>query len=254
MKSYLSRINLLSYIVLIVVNLIALELPFFGRTPGDVSDLYTNMLTPANFSFKIWSVLYILLGAFVLYGYKKIDGKIPKEVNAIAWLFTLTCLLNMCWLLTWQSLNIGWASIIIFIFWIILIVINYRLTKLGNARWYYRIPFGAYLGWISIASLANYNVYLIAHDFAFFGLSEAVVTAWLIGLGICGTLLVLWLNGDIWFTSVLIWAFFGIYIKNKDALDSSTVVVNMSLLAMIILAVAGVISYVIRRKRITSAQ
>lgn len=252
MKSNLSRINLLSYIFLIIANVSALQLPFFGRTPGQVSDLYPNMLTPADFSFKIWSVIYILLGVFVLYGYKMNDGKTPKEVDAIGWLFALTCLFNLYWLLAWQSLHLGWASISIFIYWVILIIINYRLTKLGDAHWYCRIPFGVYLGWISVASLANYNVYLIANDFSFFGYSETMVTATLIATGICGTLLVLRLNGDIWFTLVLIWAFFGIYMKNKDASQSPTVVLNMSLLAMVVLAVAGVLSYVIRRKRSTS--
>ena len=68
---------------MIVVNVLALQIPFFGRTPGDVSDLYPHMLTPADFSFSIWSVIYILLGVFIVYGFKLDDGNAPKEVGAI---------------------------------------------------------------------------------------------------------------------------------------------------------------------------
>ena len=252
MKSKLTLLNAGCYFCVIVVNVLALQIPFFGRTPGDVSDLYPHMLTPADFSFSIWSVIYILLGVFIVYGFKLDEGNAPKEVGAIGWLFVVSSLLNISWLLTWQSLNFGWATLSIFMYWIILIVINYRLTKLGHARWYFTIPFGVYLGWICVASLANHNVYLMVNDFSFFGLSEAVWTATLIGIGICGTLLVLFLNGDIWFTLVLIWAFFGIYMKNKDLSPIPTEVTYMTVFAMIFLTLAGLFSYNIRRKRLVN--
>ena len=70
MKSKLTLLNAGCYFCMIVVNVLALQIPFFGRTPGEVSDLYPHMLTPADFSFSIWSVIYILLGVFIVYGFK----------------------------------------------------------------------------------------------------------------------------------------------------------------------------------------
>ena len=69
---------------------------------------------------------------------------------------------------------------------------------------------------LAVAALANLNVLLIDLEFSFFGLSEASWTATLVGLGIFGGLLVLYINRDLWFALVLIWAFLGIYVKNSD--------------------------------------
>jgi hypothetical protein len=250
MKTKLTLLNIVAYLFLLVVNILAIQIPFFGRTPGDVSDLYPHMLTPPDFTFRIWSVIYLLLGVFIFYSYKLDNGTAPQEVKAIGWLFSISSVINVAWLLAWQSLHFGWATLFILLYWIILIVINVRLTNLADARWYFKIPFSTYLAWICVASLANHNVYLIVNEFSFFGLSEAVWTVTLIAIGICGTILVLLLNGDIWFTLVLNWAFFGIYIKNNDVSASPNIVANMSLFAMIFLTAFGFYSYYRRKQRI----
>lgn len=242
MKIRLPIINLLSCLSLILVNFLAIRIPFFGKTPGDVSNLFPTLLTPADFAFKIWWVIYVLLGIFAFYQIKTqldSDEKIPKEVSAIGWLFFISCISNFIWLLTWQSMHVEWAFVSIFALWILLILINYRLTILGNAHWVYRIPFSVYLAWVCIATLANLNIILINLDFGLFGLTEESWTALLIGIGVCGTFLILYLNQDLTFTLVLIWAFYGIYEKNHQLSNGENVVVPATLIAMAILFVVG---------------
>jgi hypothetical protein len=242
MSLRLPTINLFSYLSLVIFNFLAIRIPFFGRTPGNVSDLFPTLLTPAEFAFKIWWLIYVLLGVFAFYQIKSRPNekeKIPKEVSAIGWLFFISCILNFVWLLTWQSMHIEWAFLSIFGLWIILITINYRLTILGNTHWAYRIPFSVYLGWVCVAALANLNIILINLDFGFFGLTEESWTALLIGIGVCGTFLILYLNQDLTFTLVLIWAFYGIHEKNYQLSNGENVIVSATIIAIIILVVAG---------------
>ena len=242
MNQRLPVINLLSYIGLIVVNFLAVKIPYFGRTPGDVSDLYPNLLTPPSFAFNIWSFIYALLGIFTIYQAKSIYSKkkvIPTEVSATGLLFLVTCVLNFGWLLAWQAMYITWSFVLIFILWILLILIYYRLAILEKAVWQFTVPFSFYLAWVCVAALGNLNVMLIDLGFDFFGLTEEYWTASLIGIGIGGTLLVLYLNEDLWFTLVLMWAFFGIYVKNRELSEDGNWVITMSLTAIVVLLVAG---------------
>ncbi|MEM6964868.1 MAG: hypothetical protein AAF573_08895, partial [Bacteroidota bacterium] len=234
MYQKLPLLNVIAFIGLIIINFLAVQLPFFGKAPGDVSDLYPNLLTPADFTFKIWSFVYLFLGIFVYHQYQFLrlrDTTIAREVSTIGYLFLGSCILNICWLLAWQSLHIVLSFGCIFVLWLVLIGIYYKLAKLENARWQYVIPFSIYLAWICVAALASLNVLLIELEFNFFNLTEEYWTATLVGIVICGTLLVLYLNQDIWFTMVLIWAFFGIYTKNKQMTTDDNSVIFMSLLA-----------------------
>ncbi|MEO1257574.1 MAG: hypothetical protein AAFZ15_02220 [Bacteroidota bacterium] len=220
MNRHLPTINLVAYIGLVIVNILALQLPFFGRTPGDVADLFFNPFTPADFVFKIWSAIYVLLGVFIIFQSRSIfqkEEKIMAEVQEIGYLFVITCLLNFSWLLTWQSLYIGWAFGLVFILWISLIVVGYRLTMYRKAHWSITVPFSIYLSWVSLTALANLNVLLIDLDFGFFGLSPESWAASLVVLGVFGCLLVFYLNKDYWFLLVLAWGYFGTYMKNRDA-------------------------------------
>ena len=64
MTKTLQVVNLVSYLVLAVVNFNAVWFPVWGLTPGDVSDRFPNSFTPPDFTFSIWTFIYILLGVF----------------------------------------------------------------------------------------------------------------------------------------------------------------------------------------------
>jgi|GEM_PF-2589065 len=57
----------ITYVVMIGMNVLANALPINGRTTGGVSDAYENLFAPAGVTFAIWGVIYVLLGAQVLY-------------------------------------------------------------------------------------------------------------------------------------------------------------------------------------------
>ena len=58
---------LLTYLAMIATNVLANALPLNGRRTGEVSDSYPSLFTPAGVTFSVWGVIYLLLGAHVLY-------------------------------------------------------------------------------------------------------------------------------------------------------------------------------------------
>lgn len=57
----------ISYLIMVAANAAAVLLPVNGVTTQEVSDYYANLFAPAGFTFMIWSVIYVLLAAFVVY-------------------------------------------------------------------------------------------------------------------------------------------------------------------------------------------
>ncbi|MEL6922802.1 MAG: hypothetical protein AAFO94_02060, partial [Bacteroidota bacterium] len=240
---HLPLLNGCAYLVTVVVNFFAVTTPFFGRRPGDVSHLYNNAFTPADFTFKIWPVIYALLAFFIWWQsarwFKRADRD-PVEVQRVGYLFLLTCAFNICWLISWQSLHLVWSFVFMVALWATLIAIYYALAPMGRNHWMVTMPFSAYLAWVAVAALANLNVLLIEWGFNYFGLSAEAWTSLLIGVGVFGGYLVLWLNRDWWFSLVLIWALFGIYIKTSTPGAGGGIIVNVCLVGMLLLAMGAI--------------
>ena len=242
-------INIIAYLALVIINYTAVSLPFFGRRPGAVSDLTPTPFTPPDFSFRIWLFIYILLGIFIIYQARDLfDAKktTPKELSLIGYLFALSCVFNIGWLVTWQSLHYVWSFVMIFLLWACLVRIYIKLAYLKGANWAVVIPFSIYLGWIAVATLANLNVLLIVADFGFFGLDSIHWSVVMTSIGIFGGLIMLYLNWDIWFALVIIWTLFGIYTKN-NGLPELEIVANTALIGIVLLiAGIGAATYKIR--------
>ena len=56
-----------SFLLMIAINALAMLLPINGQTTAEISDKYENLFAPAGVTFGIWSVIYTLLAAFVVY-------------------------------------------------------------------------------------------------------------------------------------------------------------------------------------------
>ena len=75
-----------AYVVMIATNALANALPINGRTTGGVSDSYPNLFAPTGTTFAIWGVIYILLGAHVLYQmglFRAPGGREPQAERAM---------------------------------------------------------------------------------------------------------------------------------------------------------------------------
>jgi len=81
-------------------------------------------------------------------------------------------------------------------------------------RWLVQLPISIYLGWISVATIANASVFLVDQGWSGWGLGAATWTVIMIAAAIViGSAMVL-RRGEVAFPLVLTWALIGIAVRN----------------------------------------
>ena len=220
MKTNLLRLgNIIAYVVTLAVNGLAGTTLLNGRTTATVSDTYPTLVTPAGYVFSIWGVIYLLLLAFVIYQVlpSQRDKPYQKQIGA---LFILSGLFNVVWLFLWQYDYITLSVIVMFALLATLIAIYMRLgigkTKAPlKERLLVRLPFSVYLGWITIATIANVSAALVSVNWDGFGLSPQTWAILVLAIAVVITLVVIVTRKDVAYSLVVIWALAGIAVKQS---------------------------------------
>lgn len=217
----------LTYLVMIAANAAANALPLNGRNTGEVSQAYSNLFTPAGVTFSIWGVIYLLLGAHVLYqlGLFRDRTDTPADtalLNRVGLLFSLSSLANTAWIFAWHYDLIPLSALLLVTILTLLamIVTTLRRANLtGRQRWFIGVPFSVYFGWSTVAVVANVTVLLVYWKWNGFGIAESswAVAIILVAMGI-GTFTMM-RNRDVAYGLVLIWAFVGILIRQTSDLS-----------------------------------
>ena len=217
--SLLRFTNILALIVTITINGLAGTTVLNGRTTAQVSDLYANPFTPAGYVFAIWGIIYTLLGVFVIYQAlpKQKEKPFQKQIGA---LFLLSSVLNVTWLFLWQYDYIVVSVFVMFALLATLTAVYLRLN-IGKSnvplteKLSVHLPFSVYIGWITIASIANVAAALVYVGWSGFGLSVQTWTIIAMATALFVTLVVIVLRKDVAYSLVAIWALFGIVAKQN---------------------------------------
>ncbi|REK74481.1 tryptophan-rich sensory protein [Paenibacillus paeoniae] len=211
-------LNLIGFAGMIIVNFLANKLPIGGKTTGEISAQHPVLITPAGYAFSIWSIIYMLLFLFIIYGFTK-DGRASSRISSIGIFFFISCLFNISWLLLWHYEQLTSSVFIMFALLITLCIVYGKINRTKPARhaerWTVRLPFSIYLGWICVATIVNVAVALSARGWDGFGLPD---TVWaIIMLGVATVVaLALGLNyKDVAYMLVFVWAFIAIGIKQQ---------------------------------------
>jgi hypothetical protein len=92
----------------------------------------------------------------------------------------------------------------------------------AGERWLVHLPFSIYLGWITVATIANVTDVL---DYAGWNGGGIPPEAWamiMLAAGVILGFLMAFTRGDIAYGLVLIWAFVGIAVKQADTASVAT--------------------------------
>lgn len=222
-------------IATIVVNGLSSALPLNGQTPGEISDQYPTNVVPAGYVFSIWGLIYIGIVAFAVY------QALPSQRDHISLhrvrpLYTISSVANMAWIFLWHYGFLPHSLLVMFTLLLSLIGI-YLALGIGRSRgsrgekWAVRIPFSVYLGWITVATVANFSAVLYASGWNGWGIGPVVwavvilVVAGAIAAGVSIT------RGDIAYVLVIVWAFAGITVKHSG---TPTVAVTAAVLAVVV--------------------
>jgi hypothetical protein len=123
-----------------------------------------------------------------------------------------------------------------------------RSAALKSEKYLVHLPFSIYLGWITIATIANTTALLVNLNWNRFGLSEPFWTIAVIIFGILIALFMLFYRKDIFYSLVVDWALLGILIK-RLTVDIVTVqsIITVVILGLVMISL-GIIIQITRKK------
>src|SRR5512135_143140 len=114
-SSSLRYANIVFFALTVVVNGLAGGTTLIGgKLTAAISDANPTLITPAGYVFSIWGIIYLLLGAFVIY------QALPSRSNRvftekIGWLFVLSSIINIVWIFFWQFEYLAVSVVLIFL-------------------------------------------------------------------------------------------------------------------------------------------
>ena len=215
-------INLVTLLATLISNGLANALPLNGRTTGSISDSFPVLFTPAGYVFSIWGVIYIGLIAFGIYQALPSQQNNPRLIRIGPW-FAISNIFNAAWIYLWHYGYYTLTLLVMLGLLISLLVIFQRLnlskkSEKTRETWLVNVPFSTYLGWISVATIANFSTTLYNLGFVGGPLSQEVWTIAVILVAISLGLIMTWQQNQTAYPLVLVWAFIGIMVKQSETL------------------------------------
>jgi len=236
--------TLVSFLAVMVSNIAANALPINGITTREISDQFNVYVIPAGYVFAIWGVIYVLLGAFTTW------QALPRNrengvLRAMGSLPALSGVFNTAWILLWQYEVFALTVPVMLGLLGTLIAIHLRLWAhrdelRGTTYWTVRAPWSVYLGWITVATIANVAQSLSWAGFTGFGIDPTILAAVVLftGTAIAATFVTRF--RDVAYGLVIVWAYIGVAVKEQG---TAAVVIAAGLGAALvgILAVAALV-------------
>ena len=233
------------FIGVIAVNALANILPINGYNTGQISAFYPNAFVPAGFTFSIWGVIYTLLLTYTIaYTFYTMQRNAPKSVidfiDKVHPFYLLTCILNMAWIIAWHYLYLGLSLMIMLAFLFTLIKLFITISKEKfELRPFYRFwiyhPFVVYLGWISVATIANFTALFVGIGWQGEPFAPTTWSILLMAIALILGIVLVGLKKEPAYGFVLAWAFYGIYggqLKDSAAVGYTAAVASSFILAL----------------------
>ena len=235
-------VNGVALVATVGINGLANALPLNGQTTGEISNRFQVYFVPAGYVFSIWLLIYLALGAFAIFQALPSQRENPR-LRQIGYLFPLSSLANSVWLFLWHY-ELFVLSLIAMVALLLLLITTYLRLEVGRARVpatekaFVHIPFSIYLGWITVATVANATSLLDYLQWGGWSISDQTWAVIMLVVATAITSAVAFTRRDIAYLLVIMWAFAGIGVKHaatpvvSTAAWATTVVVGLVLMAV----------------------
>jgi benzodiazapine receptor len=237
--------NVLSVIAVLIMNTLVNVLPLNGVLTAQVSDSYPNLFTPPGYVFSIWGVIYVLAIVFMFYQARP-SQRSEEYLRQINFLYLISAIANISWLFIFQySYGVPQLLVLSLVpMTILLLCLISMYLRLGvgrirvprNQKLAVHLPISVYLGWISLAIIANIASVLNVLIPGIAMSTQALWTALVLVVALAITILMIWTRSDFAFGLVVIWASIGIaYNRVAIPLVFATSIATASLVAILII-------------------
>lgn len=222
----MALINLLGLTAVLIVNVLANALPINGVTTGQLSDEYPNLFVPAGITFAIWGLIYIALLGFSIYSLSMVFQKGASAKGRTDFLgiigpwFFISCLANMTWIYAWHHRMI-WLSVFLMLILLTSLIAIYTRMYIGRVvrpaeKIFVHLPFSIYMGWITVATVANITALLVYFGWDGAPFSEAAWASIMIAIAAVLGMRLVRTRRDFGYGLVIIWALYGILTKRNE--------------------------------------
>jgi TspO/MBR family len=221
MKDLLRQISvILTVLVTLVVNILANALPLNGLNTGQISDRFQVYFVPAGYVFSIWGLIYLGLIVFAVFQALPSQRENPR-LRATGWWISLGGLANTAWIFLWHYEQFPLTLIAMLVLLVTLIVTYLRLgigqTPVASTeRWAAHLLFSIYLGWITVATVANVTSLLDYLNWNGFGVVPEIWMAIVLAVVLAIAALVNFTRRDVAYALVILWALAGISLKQAE--------------------------------------
>ena len=230
----------------IFINILANLLPINNKTTAELSDAIPSLFTPAGYVFSIWGIIYIGLIAYSVYRLRYANDAQWIQSADVAYL--VSAVANMVWIVLWHY-ELVEVSLVVMLVLLGALLYSYRKLQIGEyeasgrTKWMVHIPFSIYLGWISVATIANAAAALVVNDVNMvLGINAVSWTAIMVVVAGALASLMISLRRDVAFVGVIVWALIGIAIAQSD----QDLIIG-AVLATVIILLVQVLNLVISR-------
>jgi hypothetical protein len=204
--------TLLAILATFVVNSLSNLFPPKGLNVGEIANTILSgvLITPANYAFAIWGVIYVGLIAYGVYQLRP-QQRQDIHIRRVNLLLIAACCAQVIWIYLF-TLRLFGISILAMLGILAPLVLAYRILYADqrvsrDRQWMARIPFSIYLAWIAVATVVNVASALYAGNWSGWGISPVVWTAVMIGVTGAIAAYVVWVQRDLAFLCVFLWAY-----------------------------------------------
>jgi len=218
----LSIATIIAIAATLIVNILSNFFPPGGKNISEIANtiLQGVLITPANYAFAIWGLIYLGVIAYGIYQFNptRRSNSTIKQVNS---LLILASLAQIVWVYLF-TLRFFWLSVGAILIILLPLIRIYLLLKIGQPRasrerkWMVQIPFSIYLGWISVATIVNIASALYISGWNGWGIAAVGWTVIMLLISTVIGAIVAIQRGDIAFVLVFIWAYVAIAIRHFD--------------------------------------
>lgn len=208
---------ILSVLATLVVNTLANALPLNGQNTGEISDRFNVYFVPAGYVFSIWGLIYIGLIAYAIFQALPSQRENPR-LQATGWWIALGGLANSAWIFLWHynQFLLTLAAMLVLLATLIVTYLRLGIRRMSVSpaeKWAVHLPFSIYLGWITVATVANITDVLDFVKWDRFGIAPEIWMGIVLAAVLLIAVLMNFTRRDAAFSAVLLWALAGISVK-----------------------------------------
>lgn len=234
----------------VVAVLVNLEIT--GPSIGAISDRYPTYVVPAGYAFSIWSLIFAISLAYGVW--QALPGQRQNPLlRRVGWLTAVSLASTSVWMLVFQRSLFALSLVVMFCLLGSLIGVVARLYQSAQAfsraeQWLVYINFSIFLGWITVATVANVGQILTVFGWNGWGLQAETwgIIALLAAGGVASAVTGM-TKGNLPYALTIIWALIAVAVNQfTRAVPTNSVTVGAVAISMVVLVGA---TFVICRNR-----